>query len=191
MADDLPFYETFFGIKVQDWSWDYGDGYFTNHQYILTKEYFNEGCMTDDYSELTVTGENVFEFFYPHYIKRQYYIEGTAIGQFTLSCLDDSEVSDYTVEIFKIDKTGLITQIGSTGIIIPTNVDFTWNSEVSACDEIVYPFEIEVTPEKEMLENDRLFVRLTIHTSDSNSILYHSNDSTWEDFKIQIPFRGL
>ncbi len=191
MADDLPYYETFYGIYVDDWEWNYG-GYFTDHKYILTKEYLNEGCETSDYTQFDSTGNNTVRFFYPHWIKRKYYVEGTAIGQFTLSCTEnDAEISDYTVSIYKLSDTGIVTPLGTTGIIYPLNVDFDYDFLIEVCTERVYPFEIEISPEKEMLSGDRLFIELIINVKTAPIWLYHSNDATWEDFKIQIPFRGL
>jgi|GEM_PF-2860492 len=191
MGDELPYYETFYGVKIDDWNWDYGAGYFSNTHYALTKEYYSEGVESDDTTSL-VTDSNTIRFLFSHWIKRKYYIEGTAIGQFTLSCDGgNSEVSNYEIRLMKIDNLGNVTELGTTDVVVPVNTIFTWDGGLNVGTEIVYPFEIEISPEQEMLNNDRLFVELIIVMKDANGILYHSNDATWEDFKIQIPFRGL
>lgn len=191
MADDTPYYEDMFGIVLDDWNWTYGSGVFTATHYILVKEYLSEGCMSQDSTSLA-TGTNVITFLYPHWIKKQYYIEGVVEGQLTLTCDgDDSVLTSYTVRLMKIDDEGVITQIGTTGIVIPTNVNFTWDAGTSTGTEIVYPFFMTVSPEKKVLDKERLYVEITIVVADDNLILYHTNDSTWQDFKISIPFRGL
>jgi hypothetical protein len=190
MADDLPYYETLFGIYTDDWTWSYG-GLFYAVKYILTKEYLNEGCYTVDYTSL-VTGTNTILFLYPHWIKKQCYIEGVIEGQLTLACdTDDATLTSYTVRLMKIDDVGVTEEIGTTGVITPTNVTLVWDVGTTTGEEIVYPFYITVSPEKKLLDKERIYVEVTIVAADNNLILYHSNDSTWEDFRIAIPFRGL
>jgi hypothetical protein len=48
-----------------------------------------------------------------------------------------------------------------------------------------------MSTEKKVTDKERLYVELTLVTATDTLLLYHSNDSTWEDFKIMIPFRGL
>lgn len=190
-GDDLPFYETLYGMKIQDWSWSYGSGIFSNSHYVMKKEYVNEGCESDDYSTMT-TGDNQFRFLYPYWIKRKYYIEGIAYGQFTISCISgNSALTNYEIKLKKVDDSGKVTALGTTGTITPANTAYTWDAGLSVGTEHVYYFEIDISPEKEILNDDRLFLEINITSSNGYLILYHSNDQTWEDIKIQIPFRGL
>ena len=190
MADDLPYYETLFGVYIDDWTWSYG-GFFLNTKYILTKEYLNEGCYTSSSTSIA-TGANIISFLYPHWIKKQCYIEGVVEGQITLACDgDDGVLTSYTIRLMKIDSVGVIEELGTTGVITPTNTTLSWDVGTSTGEEIVYPFYITISPEKKLLDKERIYVEVTIVAADNNLVLYHSNDSTWEDIKISIPFRGL
>lgn len=191
MADDLPYYETMYGIKLDDWTWSYG-GYFVDTHYMLTKEYISEGCFTQDYTGISV-GTHTVEFLYPHWIKKQYYVEGVIEGYITLSIVSGTSgtVVDYTVRLMKVDDLGITTEIGTTGQITPINQVLNYDSTYDVGDEIVYPFFITVSPEKKVQDRERLYVEVTVTVEDGNLVLYHSNDATWEDLKINIPFRGL
>jgi hypothetical protein len=194
MADDLPYYETLYGILLDDWEWSYGEGFFNGTHYMLTKEYLNEGCFTTDYTELT-NGENVITFLYPHWIKKQYYIEGVVEGQFCISIVDGSDgyLNTYKVRLMTVDSDGSPKEVGSTGTITPTHTYYTYDSDVGVGDEGVYQFYMTITPEVKILDQERLYVEITLDVNGSGGTmcLYHSNDATWEDFKINIPFRGL
>jgi len=191
MSSDLPYYETLYGVYLQDLTYSYGAGQFVDTNYILTKDYYDEGDMTTDYTTLAA-GSNTIKFLYPHWIKKQYYIEGVIEGQFTLSCLNDYDtLISYEVKVMKVDDTGFTDQIGTTGVKIPSNLSFTWYSNYNVGTEIVYPFSIEVSPEKKMLDKERIYVEITIVATSDFLIFYHTNDATWQDLKIAIPFRGL
>jgi len=190
MSNDLPYYETMFGILVQDWEWSYST-HFICVKYMLTKDYLNFGCGTTDYTSLGA-GTTTIEFLYPHWIKKQYYIEGVIEGQISLSCDGNNDfLISYTVRLMKVNASGVTSLIGSTGVITPTNTTFIWDALLNVGTEYVYPFYITVSPEVKVLDAERLYVEITIVANGNNLILYHSNDSTWEDLKISIPFRGL
>jgi len=191
MADDLPSYETMYGIYITDWNWTYGGGFFNGVHYTLTKEYLSEGCITEDYTQLD-TGTNVIYFLYPHWIKKVYFVEGVVEGQFTVSCTDsNATLTSYKIRLMKIDNDGNTEEIGTTDTIVPSSRTFSWDATYDVGDEIVYPFYITVSPEVKVEDEERLYVELTIISVNDSLILYHSNDATWEDFKISIPFRGL
>lgn len=194
MADDLPYYETLYGVLLQDWEWSYGDGFFNATHYMLTKEYFNEGCFTTDYTTLS-DGENVLMFLYPHWIKKQYYVEGVVEGQFCISIVGGAEGRLYTykIRLMTIDDNGTPGEIGSTGTVTVTNQYYAYDSDIGVGDEGVYQFFMTVSPEKKVLDKERLYVEITLDVDGTmgDMCLYHSNDATWEDFKISIPFRGL
>jgi hypothetical protein len=193
MADDLPYYETLFGMYLTHWKWSYGSGEFVDTHYILTKEYQNEGCETVDYTTCSTPnpGTNTFKFLYPHWIKKHYYIEGVVEGHISFSTvgLDDTIIS-YELKLMKVDDLGNIGEIGTTGTVT-INKLLTWNGTLNVGDEIVLPFYITISPEEEMLDKERLYVEIIVIVSAGYIVLYHSNDATWEDLKISIPFRGL
>ena len=191
MADDLPYYETMYGILLQDWTWSYGNGVFAGTHYMLTKEYLSEGCKTTDYTTLSA-GENIITFLYPHWIKKQYYIEGVFEGQLSVSCIDgDDSLLSYKVRLMKVDQFVTISMIGDTTTITPVNQDFFWDSSIGVGDDGVYQFYVTISPEVKVTDGERLYLEITLNTSNNYLVLYHSNDSTWEDIKISIPFRGL
>jgi hypothetical protein len=191
MSSELPYYETLYGVRINDWGWDYGSGVFSNEHNTLTKDYLNEGCSTEDWTQVASSGSSSFVFLYPHWIKKQYYIEGVIEGHFSLSCNGgDDQLNEYRVRLMKVDDIGNISEIASTGYK-PLVVVFTWDAVLSVGTERVVPFYITVSPEAKMLDKERLYLELIINTDDNHMILYHSNDSTWEDLKISIPFRGL
>ena len=191
MSSDLPMYETLYGIYVSHIKWSYGAGVFSDTQYMLTKEYLNEGCLTSDYSLMVAGIANTFRFLYPHWIKKQYYIEGVVEGHISLACLNGSdEVIDFEVKLCKVDSLGNITELGTTGTQT-INHELSWDAGLGVGDEIVIPFSFEITPEVKMLDGDRIFIELVITPDDDYLILYHSNDATWEDVKMVIPFRGI
>jgi hypothetical protein len=190
MSNDLPYYEKMYGIYIDDWEWSYGS--FIGIHHTLTKEYINEGCSTGDWTVLDdPTFTNTVYFLYPHWIKKQYYIEGVVEGHFTLSCLNDDEtIVSYEIKLMTMNSLSTATQIGTTGSITVTKT-LTWDAVLGVGDEIVFPFFIDISTEKKVLDGERIYVEITIVTTDVNGILYHSNDATWEDFMINIPLRGL
>ncbi|RPI86133.1 MAG: hypothetical protein EHM34_00115 [Nitrosopumilales archaeon] len=194
MADDLPYYETMYGIYIEDWDWSYGSGFFANTHFMLTKEYLNEGCFTTDYTTLS-NGENVIMFLYPHWIKKQYYIEGVLEGQFCISIVGgvDGRLYTYKVRLMKLHEDGTIGEIGSTGTKTVINQYYAYDIDIGVGDEGVYQFYMTISPEKKVLDKERLYVEITLDVDGTTGdmCLYHSNDATWEDFKISIPFRGL
>jgi hypothetical protein len=190
MSADMPYYETLFGIYLNHWGWTYGSGEFVDSLYTLTKEYQNEGCLTTDFTACS-SGSNTIRFLYPHWIKKKYYIEGVVEGHFTVSCDgDDDELVEYQIRLMKVDDLGNISEISSTGYKL-LNYALNWDAGLGVGDEIVIPFYITISPEVEMLDKERIYVEITVNADDDYLVLYHSNDATWEDFKISIPFRGL
>jgi len=190
MSSDLPFYETLYGIYVNHWKWTYGSGEFVDAHYMLTKEYLNEGCLTTDYTSISA-GTNTFKFLYPYWIKKKYYIEGEVEGHFSIAAnTDDGTIETYELKVMKVDDLGNTSQIGTTGVIT-LNYTLTWDAGLSVGDELVVPFFIDITPEIEMLDRERIYVEIIIVSTAGNLILYHSNDATWQDIKISIPFRGI
>jgi hypothetical protein len=128
---------------------------------------------------------------YPHWIKKQYYVEGVVEGQFCVSCNAASDtIETYTIRLMRVDDANTTSVIGTTGIKT-LNYALTWDGSLSVGDELVVPFFIEITPEQKMLDKERMYIEITIVSTSHHTILYHSNDATWQDIKIAIPLRGL
>ena len=54
-------------------------------------------------------------------------------------------------------------------------------------EERVYPFEIDAWQQVKLEENDRIFIRVE-SDADANCVLWHDNNPTFEDLKVEIPF---
>jgi hypothetical protein len=87
----------------------------------------------------------------------------------------------------KVDDAGTKTELFTTGWIT-TGTTLHWDSVYSVGDEIVYPFRINAWDKAKLFDHERLFLRVQID-NEPNADLWHSNDATWEDIKIVIPFR--
>lgn len=175
----------FLGIKYDDWEENFAT--FANHQYLLVRDYISDGCNCSDTS--SISDSNVYEFLYPFNIAKRYFMEGRIEGEFTLAASGaTSFVTDYTVTVWKInDETNTSTQLATTNV---RTVDTTlaWDSDLSVGDEIVYHYWIELLDEKEITENDRLFIRIEV-TGSNTLVLYHENAGSFEDVWVKLPFR--
>jgi len=192
---DMRYYETFYGIHTDDWDWTFGS--FSDHHYILTKEYINEACSCTE----TSTASDSYEFLYPHHIKKVYFIEGVIKGHVTFAASGATAyLCQYRVTLGKVNEDATKTELFTTGW---TTVDKTldWNSTYSIGEETVLPFWIDAWEYEQLGEYDRLYVKVeSTCTDDTNFtscaesactdlVLWHSNDATWEDLKIEIPMR--
>ena len=185
-ANDQVEYRLFYGIYTTHWFENFGT--FANQKYLLVNEYISDGCLTIDSSEASVT----HDFLYPSAIKKTYFIEGRIEGHITLASSEcTAHATDYTVEVWKMNEDNSSTLLATTGART-IDWDFGWDAAYSVPDadtgDVVFPFFIDVTEEKELGEHDRIFVRVIV-TCDSCCHLMHSNDSSWEDLKVDIPFR--
>ena len=181
-ADDNRSYRLFYGIYTYDWFFNFGT--FAETHYILTDEYISDGCSTLDSSEAS----NVHEFLYPHHIKKVYHLEGVAVGHITLAASGcTSTVTSYRVTICKMHEDNTPTELKSTGWIT-VNDTLAWDAGLGVGEEMVYPFWIDIWEEKKLDEHERLYLKVEVNCN-SCTHLMHSNDSTWEDLKIDIPMR--
>ena len=185
-ADDNREYRTFYGIYTTHWFENFGT--FANQKYLLVNEYMSDGCKTIDSSEASVT----HDFLYPSHIKKTYFIEGRVEGNITLASSEcTAHATDYTVEVWKMNEDNTPTLLATTGARV-IDWDFGWDAVHGVPDpdtgDIVFPFFIDVSQEKELGELDRLFIRVKV-TCDSCCHLMHTNDANWEDLKVDIPFR--
>jgi len=184
--DDMRLVETFYGMSLNNLSVTFGS--FSNHKYILNEEYENDGCDSVDAS--MITDGVTIDFIYPDHIKKIYFIEGTIKGHITLGSSEcTATVGGYKVTIYKIHENTTETSLFTTGWIM-VNDELDWNGEYGIGEEKVYPFRIDAWEYQELTDKERIFVRVEFtNCTDGCLILWHSNDSTWEDFKISIPFR--
>lgn len=201
-GDDMRYYETFFGIHTDDWSNTFGA--FSNHHKILTKNYINKGAITTDFSTATET----HKFLYPHHIKKTYFIEGVITGHITFeSSTATGYLCAYRVSVCKVNEDTVETELFTTGWRTQCDVlgwDATYGVPSSIPGEegsIVYPFEIDAWEKVKLTEYDRIYLKVEstcsldnscvscLATTCTNVSLWHSNDATWEDIKITIPFK--
>ena len=197
-GDSMRMYETFYGIHTNDWSVNFGT--FSNHHKLLVKDYISDGTDCEDAS---TASDSPHSFLYPHHIKKTYFIEGVIEGHVTFGSDNTTAyLCAYRVSVCKINENATDNELFTTGWV---TVDKTlaWNSTYSVGDEIVLPFWIDAWNKAELSEKDRIYVKVESTCSNSvncidcagssctNINLWHSNDSTWEDLKITIPFLGI
>ena len=182
--DDFRYYETYYGIETDDWEETYPG--FANHHKFLVKEYISEGCSCTSNSQATDTNE----FLYPHYIKDIYFIEGVIMGHVTFGAGGcTSHITSYRLTVCKVHEDTTKTELFSTGWVT-VNDDLDWDSGIGSGvgEDVVYPFWIDAWDYQELNRNERIYVKVETD-SDNCCILWHSNDSTWEDLRVEIPFR--
>ena len=181
-SDDQREYITFYGLYTDDWTFSFGT--FSNHQYILNRDYISQGCSTTDSS----LASDTHEFLYPHHIKKTYYIEGVIEGEISLAAVGaTATVTSYQVSVWKMNVDNSNEELATTGWIT-VNDTLVWDGGLGVGDEMVYHYWIDVWDEKELSENDRIFLKIEVNC-DANTHLMHANDKTWTDVWIDIPFR--
>lgn len=182
-GDDLRYYETFYGIHTNDWAETFGS--FANHHKLLVKEYISDGC---DTTEASGTSLATHEFLYPHHLKKTYFIEGVVTGHITLvASACSTSVCSFRVTVCKMHEDNTPTELFTTGWVT-VNDTLGWDAVYSVGDETVYPFWIDAWEKEKLTEFERIYIKIEVTTTDSCCSLYHSNDSTWEDIRITIPF---
>jgi len=181
-TEDMRYYETYFGIHLNHWTANFGT--FSGHHKILTTDYKNEGCLSTDHSDATLT----HEFLYPHHIKKTYFIEGTIKGHITLAAFNDnSTVSSYRVTVCKIHENNDKNDLFTTGWV-PVDDSREWDGAYDIGEERVYPFEIDAWEKEKLDEHERIYLKIEVNCN-NYTVLWHSNNATWEDIKIEIPFK--
>lgn len=182
-SDDLRYYETFYGIHTDDWVISFGT--FSNHHKVLSMDYINEGCSTTNTSAATAINN---KFIYPHHIKKKYFIEGVIIGHITVgasSCT--STVTSYRVTVCKMHEDNTDTELFTTGWV-SVNDTLAYDAELGVGEEMVYPFWIDAWSKKTLTDKEKIYIKVEISANECTN-LWHSNDATWEDLKIEIPLR--
>jgi hypothetical protein len=184
--NDMRYYETFYGIHTNHWSFSFGD--FTNWHKLLVQDYISEDCLTEETSEATLD-TNIFV--YQNHMKKTYFIEGVITGQITCAasgatCLIES----FQVTVGKIHASGLRTDLFASGWQV-VNDTLAWDGEYGIGEERVYWFQIDAWEKEKLDEYERIYVKIEVQLDDAvypSCELWHSNDSKWEDIKIEIPF---
>jgi hypothetical protein len=181
MADDIRFYETFYGIHTNHAPATFAT--FINHYQRLVKGYISEGCTTTDSTTDIATNE----FLYLHHIKKKYFIEGVITGQITLAASNGtSNVTSFRVSVCKVNENMNKDVLFTTGWVTVNDV-IAWNASYSIGDERNYYFEIDAWEKETLEEKDRIFLRVEVN-ADAHTILMHTNDDEWEDVMVTIPF---
>lgn len=183
-VDDQREYRKFFGISVDDFPFTFGS--FANTHYLLLNDYISEGCSTTESSEAS----NTHSFLYPHNIKKTYYIEGVVEGAICLAASSaTSTVTSYRVTICKTydGAASPDEELITTGWIT-VNDTLIWNSGTNVGEEIVYHYWIDVWNEQKITELQRLYLKIEVDC-DQYCHLMHSNDATWQDIWVDVPFR--
>ena len=188
--DDTRYYQTFYGLRTEDWASDFGG--LADHNTFLVKDYLSDAVSCPSKTPWTSSGT---KFLYPHRIKKTYFIEGVVEGHITFSSVSNSVhgflsswVSDYRVTISKMHNDTTETELATTGVIA-VNDSFATIGGVET--ERVYPFWIDVNEPKALNENERILLKIEWDIDNSSSItasLTHWNDSSTEDIKIILPF---
>lgn len=183
-SDDQREFRTFFGVSLDDWTHTFGS--FSNTHFILLNEYVSEGCSTTESSEAS----NTHSFLYPHHIKKTYYIEGVIEGEICLTASSaTSTVTSYRISLC-ITYDGSSSpddELATTGWV---TVDDTiiWDSGIGVGEEMVYHYWIDVWNEQKITELQRLYLKIEVNCNQYTHLM-HSNDATWQDVWIDIPFR--
>jgi len=182
-SDDLRYYETFYGVHMNHWNYSFGT--FSNHNKLLVKEYISEGTLTTDSSTATATDN---KFIYPHHIKKKYFIEGVITGHITVGASGcTSTVTSFRVSVCKIHEDNTDSELFTTGWKTVSDT-LIWNAGLSVGDERVYHFEIDAWEKETLSDKEKIYIKVEVN-ADTCAQLWHSNDATWEDLKIEIPFR--
>ncbi len=172
----------FYGFYTYDWYESFGA--FANHHFLLERDYISDGCSTSETSEASIT----HQFLYNRHIKKTYYIEGVIQGNICLVASEaTSTVTSYRVTVCKMHEDNTASELATTGWVTVSDT-LAWDASLSVGDEVVYPFWIDVWEEKKITDKERLYLKVEVNC-DQYCHLYHSNDATWKDVWVAIPFR--
>jgi len=150
----------FYGFYTYDWTESFGQ--FADHHFLLEREYISDGCSTSDSSEIQ--------------------------GNICLAASGaTSTVTAYRVSLYKMHEDNTSTELASTGWVT-VNDTLGWDASLSIGDEMVYHFYIDVWQQKQITDKERFYLQIEVNC-DQHCHLWHSNDSTWKDVWVAIPFR--
>ena len=188
-SDDLRYHLILYGIYYNDWKINFGG--LSDHQHLLLEDYISDACSTEETSEASDTNR----FLFPFHVKKKYFIEGIIKGHITVaSSTATSHVTSYRVSVCSMNEDTTDTELFTTGWV---SVDDTlgWDSTYSVPSiiegeegERVYAFWIDAWSYATLGEYDRIYLKVEANC-DSTAVLWHSNDSTYQDIYVDIPLR--
>lgn len=183
-VDNMYAKYTLYGIHMNDWTTSFGGQIYYKH---LVKDYIGLDCSVATSSVWSSSG---YSWIYPHNIEKIYWLEGIIEGEITFHGIGQSCITNYQVDIFKINTDTIITTLATTGVKSVA-------STVPAHDFRTFHYSIDVTTSgKEISEEDRIGIKiywnvLYKHPSLASARLCHDNDSTWKDLWVDLSFLGL
>jgi hypothetical protein len=180
--DDMRQHLVLYGFDYNDWTINYGT--FASHHKILDEQYISDAASTVETSPASDT--NMFIF--PFHIKKKYFIEGTIKGHITVAATTaTSSVTSYRVSLCRMNEDTTDVELYSTGWV---TVNDTLAGEPIHGDgeEVVYEFWMDAWDYATLSSYDRLYLKVEMDC-DEYAVLWHSNDSTYNDLYIDIPLR--
>jgi len=184
--DDQRYYEILYGFYPVHWSFNFGT--FAAHHYMLDTAFIDPNCDFVDASPAHVTTN----FMYPFYTKKKYFVEGIIRGQLAYEAYGASTtLLTYRVTLSKMGSDNSTSVIATTGTIT-VNKLIVWTPTPlpGTSATLILPFWIDCSNEKEVSDEERLYVTIEATCSNTNCILLHANNPSFIDLKIEIPIRG-
>ena len=181
MDDERQFIK-FYGIEYTDWAEDFGA--FSNHTTLLVRDYISDACDTVESSTATDT----HKFLYPFHIKKIYFVEGRIEGEICVAASTaTSTCTQYRATLCKVHNDTTETELATTGWRTAGDT-LGWDAAYSVGDEMVYHFYIDCYEKQTITEEERLYFKVEVQGSNT-LVLLHSNDPTWTDVWLKVPFR--
>lgn len=177
-------YLTFYGIDYRDWYESFGS--FVNHHKLLVEQYISDGV--GEQCVESVPAHGTHKFIYPHHLQKTYFVEGRIEGHITIATEGVTGICEgYRVSICKVHEDATETELASTGWV-SVNAEIEWDSTYDVSDERVFHFWIDCWQEQEVIDLERIYVKVQFR-ADPSIIFLHSNDDKWRDLWVEIPFK--
>ena len=171
----------FYGICPTYWMETFGN--ISNTHYLLVQRYVNESASV---TTISTVSQTTIQFLYPDYLTDKAFIDGRAEGQLTFYASGGaSTVTSYRVTICKA------TPDAGTPMELYSSNWVPVSKGISAASDMVLPFWINCpgASDKYIASTERLMIKIEVTTTNTFLKLAHDNSATWEEFKIEIPFR--
>jgi len=183
-GEDMRYHIIFYGVDIDKTKVTFADPVFVDYTKRLIRDYINMDCATEEHTAASGT----HKFLHASHLKKKYFIEGTITGQITVGAVNGTSIMErYRVTVCKVNgNTTDEEELFTTGWV-DTNDTLTWHTSPDYGDERVYYFEIDAWEKETLEEFDRIYFKVEIDAG-IYVVFFHSNDSTWEDLKVDIPF---